>query len=504
MSKKKTIVLSILSVILVLAIIIGILFAIRGSGSEAVNVYPVSMLATTDEYVSNAESYGYIRTDKMQPVYLSDTQKVVAVHVTEGQQVKKGDLLLEYDTTLTDLQLQKKDLDIQRLKLQIEDAYERLAEIKSYKPYVPKPEPEPEPEPEVPENPTVTPVPSKLSGIGTKDEPYRYLWDYTCTVTQQFITEILGENTESYVQFYVYDQNSLELEQQNAWGIHFVKDPEGTVSFTMYKVTDTLIQEPEPEPEPEEEPEEETSGFTAAEIAQMRSETEAEIVTLELSLRMAEVAYKDMEREMESGRVVSTLDGVVESVLDPEAALLEGAPVIKVTGGGGYYIEVAVGEFGLDTISVGQQVEVYSWETGTAATGEIREISTTPTNNSDSWSEGNTNISYYPFTVFVEEGENFREYEYVSVTYSIAGEGGSGIFVENPFVIMENGASYMYIDSGGVLEKREVQTGKSLWGSYIEIKSGLTMEDLMAFPYGKAVKEGAPTVEATIDALYGH
>jgi len=43
-----------------------------------------------------------------------------------------------------------------------------------------------------------------------------------------------------------------------------------------------------------------------------------------------------------------------------------------------------------------------------------------------------------------------------------------------------------------VLKKEYVLTGKSLWGSYLEIKGGLTRKDSIAFPYGKGVKEGAP------------
>ena len=72
-----------------------------------------------------------------------------------------------------------------------------------------------------------------------------------------------------------------------------------------------------------------------------------------------------------------------------------------------------------------------------------------------------------------------------------------------PFVITENSKSYVYVKSAeGKLEKREVTTGRSLWGSYIEITSGLTMEDYIAFPYGKDIKEGADAVEAGIEELY--
>ena len=46
--------------------------------------------------------------------------------------------------------------------------------------------------------------------------------------------------------------------------------------------------------------------------------------------------------------------------------------------------------------------------------------------------------------------------------------------------------------------------GKSLWGSYTEILSGLTEEDLIAFPYGKTVKEGAPAQEGDVSDLYNY
>ena len=46
--------------------------------------------------------------------------------------------------------------------------------------------------------------------------------------------------------------------------------------------------------------------------------------------------------------------------------------------------------------------------------------------------------------------------------------------------------------------------GKSLWGSYTEILSGLSADDLIAFPYGKNVKEGVPAVESDLSTLRGY
>ena len=45
----------------------------------------------------------------------------------------------------------------------------------------------------------------------------------------------------------------------------------------------------------------------------------------------------------------------------------------------------------------------------------------------------------------------------------------------------------------GLLEKRYLQLGTVEWG-VATIKSGLSPDDYIAFPYGKNVKEGAQTV----------
>ena len=77
------------------------------------------------------------------------------------------------------------------------------------------------------------------------------------------------------------------------------------------------------------------------------------------------------------------------------------------------------------------------------------------------------------------------------------------LFRSNPFLRTEDGQSYVYVrGENGKLEKRTVIVGKSLWGSYTEILSGLTEEDYIAFPYGKNIKSGTATVEGQLQDLY--
>ena len=73
--------------------------------------------------------------------------------------------------------------------------------------------------------------------------------------------------------------------------------------------------------------------------------------------------------------VLSKIDGVVKTVLDPEQALAENKPVVLLSGGGGYYITGALSETELATMQVGSSVTVRSWETYENLTGTIVEIS---------------------------------------------------------------------------------------------------------------------------------
>ena len=80
---------------------------------------------------------------------------------------------------------------------------------------------------------------------------------------------------------------------------------------------------------------------------------------------------------------------------------------------------------------------------------------------------------------------------------------GNTLYLQSMFIRTENGKSYVMVrGENGKLEQRWVQTGRNLWGSYTQIRGGLTLEDFVAFPYGRDVTEGAGTVEATQDQLY--
>lgn len=248
-----------------------------------------------------------------------------------------------------------------------------------------------------------------------------------------------------------------------------------------------------------------SNAYSKAELEKMEREKLKEIAELEVTLKLAKLELEQTKLEVGSDTVYSTLDGTVKAVRDSASAEFDlSQPVVEVSGGGGYYIEGALSELELGTVSMGSTVQINSWMTGASCEGEIVEISDYPTENANSWSDGNNNVSYYPFKVFVSEEADLREGDWVDMSYQNTAEGDeNALYLENMFLRTESGKSYvMARGEDGRLEKRWVQTGRSLWGSYTQIRGGLTAEDFVAFPYGVSVAEGAQTVEATPEDLY--
>ena len=466
--------------------------------------------------------------------------------------MQKGDLLLTFDTTLDDLQLERKRLEVEKLKLRLEDAYDYLYEINTMKPMV-IPDFSEESTPSQPEEVnwgTALTAPYQLSTQtaldGSTQELALICWLSDTTSIEDAILDAIRLTAQEYQakNAATPEESTVPEEDSNIPGAkdeEITPDPEAATTETFYvifKVTEgnmslaptttwqglTVHYDLEKQsyhfqffdasgindptiPPVEEEPEPEIdfgSGYTAAQIAEMRSQQEKAIKELEFSIKMSEADYKIMQTEMGDGNVYAAIDGTVVSLLSAEEALLSQQPLMKISGGGGFYVECSVNELSKNELQLGQEVTINDWNTGMVYTGIIDSLGDYPVTADYYSGIGNPNASYYPFTVFVDESADLQEGNYVSVLYD-AGTAENGIYLENPFIRTEQGKSYVYLrGENGQLEKRYVTTGKSLWGSYTQILSGLSAEDFIAFPYGKAIQEGAPTQEGDLSDLYNY
>ena len=556
--KTKKIILIVLVIILILMSAGAGWYWYAQENAEPVYVFPFEFVGMTEFWGDNQESYGPVTTDKIQTVYISDTQEVTEIAVKQGDTVKKGDLLMSFDTTLSDLALERKRLDVEKLKLQLEDAQKRLKEIRSMKPMViPKVE-----EPEDEELGTALKGDYRISTNqkfdGSAQGKAMICWIRDSYAVNDELLEALREKAEDMQnrnaqealenqpeeepavlplsdpdpstenpddsgdvpeeptdpprinvnQFYVVfktTKGNMSLGQRLTWSGLIVKKSSGTFTFRFFDaaaVSDHLLAEMgEEEKKP---PEIDFgSGYTAAQIAEMRSQQEKTIKDLEFKIKMAEAEYKIALTEVNDGKIYARIDGEVVSVLTEEEARQSMQPILKVSGGGGFYVQGSVSELEKEKMQVGQEVTINDWNTGLTHTGTIRSLGDFPDPASGWNGMGNPNASFYPFTVFVDEEADLQEGRYVSVIYSTA-TGEHGIYLQNPFLRTEQGKTYVYVlGADGRLEQRFVKTGKALWGSYMEILEGLSQEDLVAFPYGKNVKPGAKALEGDMSKLYG-
>ena len=557
------------SVLGALAIGLGIFAGAANSGKKPVYVYPFDIAGMTDYWGDSQESYGPVRSDNIQTVMLSDTQTVTEINVKVGDTVKKDDVLMSYDSTLSDLALEKKRLKVEQLKLQLQQEKDRLAEINNLQPYTPQQGGSTYIPPDVSgddafqsgetylPNTTYTDVAAWSGGSGSsKDDPV-ILWvrqdgsvsanmvrdvaafleearyrsakaEYdsaykayleakkayddavaagedpgeapeeptppereSITNFYMILKEAYGDHTKAYA--YVYFGMHVYLTDS---GYYFTPFDASNVNDYTKDAVDyggTVVDEPDVP---------EGTVYTLAEIVKMREDQQKTILDVEYNIKVAEAEYSIAQRETKDGKVRSEVDGKVVSVLTEEEARENKQPIIKVSGGGGYYVVGSVSELVRDKLTIGSEVTINDYRNGNMYTGTVESIGDYPTDNG--YGNGNQNVSYYPFNVFVDESADLVGGSYVNISYSLNDDEG-GIYLANAFIRKENGENIVYVQGpNGKLEKRTVVTGKTVWGSYKEILSGLTTEDKIAFPYGKNVKVGASTELGDYSTLYGN
>ena len=157
MSKKKKLIIAIIITLAVIGIIVAVLMVIKNKNKEkkVVNVESVEMLCTPAEYMEyNNTLYGYVDTSMEQKIYLTSTDVVEETRVKEGQQVKAGDVILVYDMTARELELEMQRAVVEQARVNVLVAERELEELKAIVPVEEKPE-EPTTEETTPDVPVI-------------------------------------------------------------------------------------------------------------------------------------------------------------------------------------------------------------------------------------------------------------------------------------------------------------------------------------------------------------
>ena len=529
----------------------------RNAQRGDVNVYAVGDFAMTDYWGDSSNTSGMVTTDKLQKIYISQSQTVTKVWVKEGDEVRKGDPLVSYDSTLTEatvekakvaydravanleaakgqLELLKKAENKEQLEAELAKLEKQLAELKEK--YDKDSSPPYDADAAVTEKELLPTVTIKDADGNSRIVHY-YAWTAKSVLSAEYLLgTTFGERLRAKENTPVVVTNIVLVKRagdkvgggvEASWGVRVTEKYEKGTGADDYKVSqDVQLVTDLPAYEDKGRTYEDSEEITKLEkkiayaqelVAASMSREELnkaiaaktqEIKETEISNKLAKLDLDKKLRELGDGNVYAEFSGTVKTVRDATEAYNNSEAVVELSGGGGYYVSGTLSEMDLGSVKVGDTVQISSWRTGAFCEGKIVSIDDYPTQNSNNWGDGNRNASYYPFKIFVEEDANLEPNDYVDIQYqkvSTQQQTGSSLYLQSMFIREDNGKSYVMVrNEDGRLEQRWVQTGRDLWGSYTQIRGGLTIDDYVAFPYGRDVVEGAQTKEATADQLYNY
>ena len=535
----------------------------RNAQRSDVKVYSVNDFCMTDYWGDTSSTSGMVTTDKIQKVFLSSSQTVNKVWVAEGDSVRKGDKLISYDSTLTQASVEQAKIDYDRQDESLTTAKNELEYLKKAKnketlkqeldkltAELDALKKKYDEDPDHPYNgdAPVTEGAIKdykktmtVKGADGSDQTVNvlyYSWLSTSRLNDSKVTEILTNlatlradkdhpSLDTYVVLVQRYEDKVGGYVDNTVGLVITEtytagDDTAIPAVPESRSVSFSVRSDLPEFEDTERKYDDAAikklqqkinlanmylenSMEQKDLAKAIVDKAQEVKEKEVNQRLAKLSLDKKTKELGDGNVYAEFDGTVKAVRNADEAYNNSEAVIELSGGGGYYVTGSLSEMELGSVKVGDTVSISSWMTGAACEGTIVSIDDYPTTSGNSWGDGNRNVSYYPFKVFVEEDASLQANDYVDIQYQKAGtqEQGSSLYLQSWFIRTDNGKSYvMARNEDGRLEQRWVQTGRDLWGSYTQIRGGLTTDDYLAFPYGRDVVEGARTVEATPDELY--
>lgn len=233
--------------------------------------------------------------------------------------------------------------------------------------------------------------------------------------------------------------------------------------------------------------------YTAQEKADLIADQQIAVSRAQTTLDSSKEDLTEAQQALDEAVVTAKMDGTVSNIQDPESVDYS-SPFCIVVGNTGVTVKGYVGEFDYTDLHVGDKLNVSSYMNDNQTSGEVLSIGDYPTDGQNGGS-GNQNTSYYEFTAFVDRSDGFDIGEDVQITKDTyeEGEPSDVIMLSKAYVRTDSKGSYVLKDVDGKLQRQDVKTKKTSGSDSIQITEGLSMDDMIAFPYGSKGKEGLPT-----------
>ena len=230
---------------------------------------------------------------------------------------------------------------------------------------------------------------------------------------------------------------------------------------------------------------------------------------LEKKQREYDVTSKEKEIDklkdnIKNATVYCEIDGVVQSIKsDEDSGSYYGSSdnaFIKVMKTGAYRVKGSINEQNIYDIYEGMPMIVHSRVDDTTWKGTISSVDReNAEQNNNYYYDSNSNTgSKYPFYVDleVESGVMLGQHVYMEADLGQENEDREGIWLDSFYIVDMDTAPYVWArNDAGQIEKRTITVGTTDDVTMqVEILSGLTEEDAIAFP-SEALTEGITCVE---------
>lgn len=498
----KKIIKPLIVIVVIAGLVVGGLYGYfrYNRGKKIAQVVSLTTYGMDGYWGDSIESYGTVTAEKSQTTYLASGTEVLSVNFAEGDHVEAGDVLLT---------VKKESQNIRGKELEVEKAQQiynanttRLERLEN-----------------------TTPIPEHIaSQADTRDVTYvmektyyaKSDWNGYSSGDIVFECSYMYNGEEVYRSYYSHEDQKHPLnEDDDAETIESIKsaldeieDLEAVFEVKEYEVTEEItvgnwyydtsngniigheglgphgeIREEYIEPK----------GYTPTQLEEAIEQTKKDLARAELDLRIKANQLEEMKNTNENGEMIAKVSGTVSKVQSADN-YNSTQPFMIVSATDEYFISGTIGEFYLGNVHVGDKVSVMSWDNGMTADAVITDISDSPDTSEENnyyMGGGNTNVSNYVFKASFDRSSGIEIGAAVDITITPDNVETGGMYIPNFFIRKDSGGNYvMRMNEKNRLEKVYVKIGKSLWGEMLEVKSGITMDDCLAFPYGNGAIEG--------------
>lgn len=368
-----------------------------------------------------------------------------------------------------------------------------------------------------------------FTGTGTEDDPYVFLVSSAkgkVTVMGSFFNRMAGYSEDgtkvvqkggSWFQLEFHENDTIadfEDRKLSCTGYYLIDGSLLENPVYMYAETEFTLDDAmkyDDTGDDDEIPDDSGDGDDSTDSTAMTREDAIKIQknkvsSLKLDIEESNLNITKLENKVKNKLVTSKLDGTVAYIGDEATGSYNGDAFLKVKSKDGFYVTGTVSELMRDQMKEGTLLQCTSYDSGSFE-AKVLNVSDYPVDSSNNFYYGgdsNPNVSYYTFDAEItDQSLQFTDQDYVTISLKSNKLSKGSLVVMKAFIRTENGTSYVYKDVKGTLKKQQVTVGSIVnSGYYAIVTSGLKSDDLLAFPYGNTVQEGAKTKEVTLDDMY--